>query len=353
MSFSLARLERIYLQPQTEFGTLPNTGGIATVGNANACRFIKATLKHKTNTITREDKTGTRTKTAGTKGRGNGEWSVEMSLAPNGVPAIKPDCAVILEALCGQAGQVTTATAANGFPTGTGVAEGAQAVKYALADSVSAFAFWDFRQPSTINQRVGVACVVNRATFNVGQDSAATWSADGESMGMLTSNQFATADAVLKAALTAFPAEPSAPVTNGDIIPGFVGKAMVGGNTLVTLRNATVEVQSGNVTVKDTFGAFLPTEAEGDGRTVTHKISVYEDDSAAFAALEAAATAKTPLEVIYVIGTVPGSMVVIHSKGVQLDEPDREEERRFSANFNGTASGSSLSARDEITIWFV
>lgn len=352
-NFALSRLERIYLQLQTAYNTIPNTTGTATVGNANACRFIRAMLDNDVATIKRQDKTGRRSPTAGAPGRKFGKWSLEQSLAPNGTAGVKPDCDPILQGFMGQAGAATTATAGNGFPTGTTVVDASAAYKYTLSESIVPFAMWSFRQPSTIAQRVGFGCVVNRATFNLGQDGAATWQAEGEAKWVLNSNRFSASNAEQKGGLTTFPSEPSSPVTNGGIVVGFTGSIQLAGNPLATLRNASFSVQPGNVPVKDTFGSFHPTEAEGDERRITTQFSIYEDDSAAFNALEAAAETKARIDGVYQIGTVPGSILVAVLKGIQLVAPSRSEERRFSANFpEAEVTGSSDGAGDDLTLWF-
>ena len=353
MSFAISRLERIYLQVQTAYGTIPNAAGVASVGNANACRFIKAVLDNDVATIKRTDKTGSRSATAGQAGRKFAKWSVEQSLAPNGVAGTIPDCDPILQGLFGQAGSVTTATVGNGFPAGTDVLSGAACVKYALSDNIIPFALWSFRQPSTVDQRVAFGCGVDRTSFQLGQEGLATWSAEGEAKWVLSSNQYAVASDEMKGSLSAFPTEPSAPVTNGGGIVGFTGKALVNAVAMATIRSANVSIGPGNQQVKDTFGSWHPSELEGDERAVSTSFSLYEDDTAAFKTLIEVAQNKTAITNVYQLGTIPGSMVVIEVKGIQLVAPSREEQRRFICNFpDSPASGSSLSAKDEVTIWF-
>jgi hypothetical protein len=353
MSFSLSRLERIYLQVQSAYGTIPNTTGTATVGNSNACRFIKAMLDNDVATIKRPDKTGKRSPTAGQAGRKFGRWSLEQSLAPNGTAGVKPDCDPVIQGFMGAAGAATTSTSGNGFPSGTTVVDGANAYKYTLSESIIPFIMWSFRQPSTIAQRVAHGCVVNRATFQLGQDGAATWNAEGECQWVLHHDKFSGSDDTAKAGLTAFPTEPSAPVTNGGMVVGFTGKAIMGGNAIATLRTASVSIMPANMPVKDTFGSFYATDPEGDERKVTTQFSIYEDDSAAFLALENASHSKARVDFIYQVGTVPGSIMVAHLKGVQLVAPSRDEERRFIANFpEAEATGSADGAGDDLTLWF-
>ena len=85
-NYSFSRLERAYLQNQPTFGTIPNSSGTASVGNANACRFIRMELNNDVAKLARPDKTGTRSQDALIGGRKVGHWSIEMSLAGNGTP---------------------------------------------------------------------------------------------------------------------------------------------------------------------------------------------------------------------------------------------------------------------------
>lgn len=353
MPFALTRQERIYLQIAATYGIIPNTTGAATVANANACRHIKATLDNTVATIQRQDKTGSRSATPGARGRSFGKWSLEMSLAPNGTAGVKPDCDPVIQGFMGAIGAATTAIAGNGFPAGTTVVDASPAYKYTLSDSIIPFILWSFRSPSTVDQRVANACTVSKAMFNVGQDQAATWTAEGEAKYVLRSKLFAASDADMKGGLTAFPSEPSAPITNGGIIPGFTGKALVGGTVVSTLRNGSFSIEPGNAQIKDTFGSWTPTDTEGDARKVSTRISMYEDDQTGYATMLDLAHSKVGVDIVYQIGTVPGSIVVAVLKGVELETPTLEEERRYTASFpDSMAKGSSLTAKDELVLWF-
>lgn len=409
-NFTLSRSELGFAQVQSAFGAIPNSGGTATVGNSNAFRLIKMVLDPIVGTITRQDKTGSRSRTPGTFGRMNGKWSMEASMAPNGTAGVAPDHDPFLQGLFGHVpvlgsgtATLTAATAAapivcttsgahgltdmqatfisgcdnlaaNGAclvhvtdgthfeivgSDGTGQTVGTTGtvskavVKYALDDTIIPFCAWSFRQPSTIDQRVAFDCVVNTATFNLGQDGAATFSMDGEAAWVLSKNRFANvAVAAQKGGLSAFPSQPSTPVTNGGIIAGFTGNALFKGAKLAGLRTASVNIGPANAPVKDTFGSFIPTGAEGDVRNVTTQFSIYEDDSTAFKDLCQAAEDKTAIETVYQIGTVAGSTVILHCQGVQLIPPSREEQRRYIANFPAApCNGSSLTAKNEVTMW--
>ncbi|MFN3323417.1 MAG: phage tail tube protein [Bryobacteraceae bacterium] len=335
MAVSFSRNERIYLQKEAAFGVIPNTGGTASVSGSNCCRHIKASLMPDVALLVRPDKTGSRTATAGVAGRKTGRWSVEMSLAASGAAGVVPDCDPILAALFGADATVNAGVSVN----------------YALADVIKSFTFWRFRTPAAVMQQVAFGCVVNEATFNLGQDIA-QWSASGECIWVPDSVNFASTDTEGKGGLTAFPVEPANPVTNGGIIAGFTGQATFDGNVLANIRTATLKIVTGNAIVKDTFGAYYGTSAEGDLRNVSLSFGVYDDDAAETTNLYQKAISKTPINITLQIGTVTGNKWTFTVNGVQLAVPSLDDgQRRWSATFGDSqASGSSVTALDEVAL---
>lgn len=282
-NFSFSRVERAYLQYQPTFGTIPNASATASVGNSNACRFIRMELQNEVALLERPDKTGTRSMEGMTGGRKMGRWSIEMSLVANGTPGTVPDCDPLLAAIFGQTAAVgsgtqtitsstdatpivvtcsgshgvtsgalevvtiaghTTNTNANGVwlayatsasvltligSAGNGSGAGASGtvsrvkLTYTFVDDITHFTLWSYRTPTTLDQRVGNSCVVTETTFNFNQDIA-TFQANGDCFWVLRSKDFSNSDVYQKGGLGAFPSEPGAPVTNGSVIPGFTGR---------------------------------------------------------------------------------------------------------------------------------
>lgn len=401
MAFSLSRNERVYLQKQPSILAIP-----AGLGVANYCRHKKLALNPMVGMLYREDKTGTRTATQGITGRKHGTWSFEASLVTTGTAGQVPPADPLLVALFGQdgtvlsgSGSITGATnatpivisqSAHGFANGdvvsiTGVLGNQAAngtwvianqtagtyelvgsagsgaytsggtasrvgVRYSVADAIPFFTMWAFRTPSTLQQRVGFGCVATEATFNLGQDIA-DWTASGESIWTLDSDTFASTDVTGKGGLAAFPSEPSGTLpADGGIIAGFTGGAILDGKKVASIRSATIRLATGNVLVKDTFGAYYPDTAEGDERNVSTSFSVYDTDGADLQALYAASLTKTPIDLIYQVGTVPGRVFVFQLKGVQLNQPALDDnQRRFVRSYTDSrATGSGAGALDEI-----
>lgn len=411
-NYALSRLERIYLQNQTAFGVIPNSAGTATVANSNCCRHIKAMMDSSAGLLIRRDKTGSRTATQGILGRKNAKWSLEMSLAPNGTAGVIPDCDPVFQSMFGQAATVTSGTVAisgatnvspivvtatgHGLPIGgraagtiTGVLGNTAAngtwvfnvidantlgligsagngaytsggslskatVQYTFVDTpLPTFAMYSFRQPSTESQRVAFGCVVSDANFTLGQD-VATWTTSGECLWSAESSSFAGYDSIQKGGLTAFPSEPSTPVTNGGIIAGFTGRVVINGTSMVTIRTASIRYNTGAQSIKDLFGSYYPDSVEADERNVEVSFSLYEDDSTSIANLIALGESRTPVDIVLQVGTNPGSIAILYLKSVQMPPVNRDEQRRFILNVaDSRAFGSSVTARDELTLWFL
>ena len=403
------RLEHFYCQVETTFGQIPNTGGTATLANGNFCRHIKFAPKPNTKVIERPDKTGSRGRPSGRAGRKDATWSLEWSAAMNGVAGVAPDSDPLFQIAMGQAGAAMTAgttgtvsaatsatpvvaSIANTLSAGdvvnvlnsssqyvgtflvgaTGLTSGAVPLvgsvaaqsaainggtisrlgyRYKLSDSTLSGSLWSFRQPSTIDQRVVSGAVCQEYQAKIGAD-VATLSAQGEGLWCLSSNQFSVADATQKSGLTAFPTEPVAPVSNGDFITGFTGLIAVGNQVLPTIQSADIRAGFKNQLVKDTFGTFYPTGTEGDVRDCGISLKMYEDDSAAYAAVIALAQARTPVTILLVMGTTPGSILVHVLNNVQLTPPDSEEAIRYISSFpESMAHETALGSHDELVIW--
>jgi len=322
-NFSLARNERLYLTQESTYGTA------VAPGNSNYCRHIKLGLNNKVALLNRRDKTGTRSVMRGIRGRAEAKWSTEMSLVTSGSGA-NPDATVLFNMLFGAA------------PTSRA---------WSLSDSIITGNIWSYRTPSTLDQRVGLGAVLQTATFTLGQD-VAEWTAEGECMYVLGSNFYSAADATQKGGLGSFPAEPGAPVSAGDIIAGFTGSIVVDGVTLAEIHTATIKVNTGNALVKDTFGSYYATRAEGDERNITFGFTLDDNDSVGHETLKEVADSKTAIDAVVTVGTVTDNMFTFTVKNIQLESPDLDDNQRlFRATYGDSrAHATSLSLKDEFAM---
>ena len=196
------------------------------------------------------------------------------------------------------------------------------------------------------------SCVVQEATFNLGQDGAATWSCQGEGAALLTSNGFSDADATTRGGLNAFPTEPVSPTTNGGIIAGFTGAVTVGGDTIAVIRTATVRVQTQNMLVKDTFGSYYPVLTEGGERTVQTSFSMYDSDDTSTENIKQASYDKTPVVITYQVGTIAGNIWTFTLNNVQLATYElNDQQLRFTLDMGESRSYSTdLTSLDELEL---
>jgi hypothetical protein len=353
-TYSLSRLERMYLQRQTTFGTI---NGSPT--NNNACRFIRMNLSNETASIVRPDKTGSRSQTVGIAGRKFGRWSTEMSMAASGSAGSVPDADPLLYALFGNQTSVASTSVTYNFTE-------------ASDENIQLATIWSYRTPSTLDQRVAHTAVVQEATFNVGQDGAATWSCQGECLWVLGSNYFSQASTQELAGLGSYPTEPASPVTNGGIVAGFTGLIQIynpaatvatdgwlnntlsagSATTLATIRTAQIRVQTQNMMVKDTFGSYYPTLTEGGERNVGVSFSIYDDDSASLEGIKYASNTKTPVSFTMQVGTVAGSIWTFTLNNVQLAPFTlNDQQLRFSMDVGESrAFSTTLTSLDELTL---
>jgi hypothetical protein len=236
---------------------------------------------------------------------------------------------------------------------------------YSFVDTIQAFTLWSFRTPSTLDQRVGNNCIVAEASFALNQD-VATWSANGDCLWVARSDDFANYDTYQMGGLGSFPSEPSSPVTNGVIIPGFTGRFVcwqsvastsaaafaANAQTFPTIRNVSIRLQTQNLLVMDTFGSYYSTTSEGDVRHITISFNIYDDDSTAVNIIKSWGDSKTPLDFVVNLGTNIGNIWVFYMKNVYLaSHVLGDGQLRFDAAYaDSRATTTTLAVRDEFTL---
>lgn len=331
---AISRLERCYMKAQTP-GADTDFNTAASLGNSNYCRHIKLMVKNNVDVLIRRDKTGTRSQTLGVKGREYGSWSYEGSLALSGTAGTVPDFDPILQSIFGQAST-----------------SGGGGVVYNFVDTPNMpITIASYRTPSTLNQKIGVGCLVNKAVFKIGEDIA-EFTAEGDAKYVVESDYFSSALTEELCGLGSFPAEPGSPVSHGGIIAGFTGAITIGGNAQIRIRTATITIEPQAKVVRDTFGFYTPQTTEADFRMVTMAAQLYEDDSTAQQALRVAALNKTPLAASLTVGTVAGNIANFTLNNILLASPDSDDSGlRYSMNFpESRAFGTSITSRDECVV---
>jgi hypothetical protein len=332
---SNTRIQRLYAQNETTWGTIPNTTGVATLAGSNCCRMSALDIQLAQQEIVRSDKTGSLGITMGILGRRQVTFTTKMSLAPNGAAGTKPDMDPLLTALMGKAPTIVASTS----------------VTYGLDDQSPSVTLWDFNTPGTMTQRCTMGAILKTGKFDIGVDEP-TVEFTGQGLAVLDTDIFATADTISKGGLTAFPNEPASPVTNGTPPPGFTGTITLDGNTYSTYRTGTITVDVDRELPMDGFNSFYGIAPAAGLRNVTIDWSMYDDDSATLQSLKQKAYAGTPVTLAFQIGTVAGSTWLFTLKNVLLAKPkfDYSGKRRVVAFSACRAHDTTIGAKDAITI---
>lgn len=328
-NYALTRNERVYPFMQTTFGTATALTG------SQACRIVKFSANNQVPIMTRPDKTGSRSLEQGIPGRRVGQWEVDMSLAANGAPGVVPDCDMFLQLLFGQAATVVASTSCT----------------YAINDNILQGTVYDYRQPSTLSQRVAHTMIAADGKFSLGKDFA-DFSASGQNLWTLGTEEVSTADASMKGGLSSIPSEPGSPVTNGAPVVGFVGSATLDGNLVAEIQSATIDFKTGNEMVLDTFGSYYATSAMGGFREVTLDFTVYDSDAAYLNDLKNKGVTKAPIVVTLVVGNVAGNTWTFTMNNVMLGTQNYEEPGdRYTVQFNGCRCyATTLTSKDELSL---
>jgi hypothetical protein len=309
-TYIFSRNERLYVQLESAWGTVPNASGVASVAGSNYCRHISFAPDPSIAIYTRADKTGTRSQPQGTAGMETAQWKAPMSLAGNGAAGVKPDMDPFLQALFGRAPTIVSSTS----------------VTYSLSDLIPSLSIWSFRTDSAgtsnPNQRVAAGSIVQTAQFQMGVgQNIATVDLTGLSKVVLGSFDFtargSAGDTEGQCGLSAFPDEPGSPVGNGNAAEGFYGSLTIDSQVLTTIRTGTIKMDTGNI-LSDVFGSKYKGCPIGGLRNFTFECELYDGSDTATKDLYSRAYDKAPITATMVIGNQVGNTWTYTLNGLQL-----------------------------------
>lgn len=332
----LRYLQRLYLQIQTAFDSIPNTGGTATVAGSNCCLISEFTTDPVQAEIPRPDKTGTLDEVMAQGGRKSATTSFALSMAGNGSPGVAPDCGPALQAGFGK------------LPTiSTGVS-----VLYGLDDLLYYLTAWNFNAPSTATQMVAFNALVTKLEFELGGDVPKV--SVSLEPGWVYDNQQAVdsaTDPLAKGGLTTFPTEPATPVVNGTFPPGFALTATLDSNAYTTLLSAKISLEVQRSLRKDT-NCIFPRLGVAGPRKVSFDFSITDDDSSQLASLKTKIMDRTPVNCDFTVGTVAGNIWDFALNNCILAKPKYGDQGvRRKMDFSGCrAYPSTFTAKDQLTL---
>lgn len=333
MAFLPSQAERLFLEVESAYGTINNTGGTASVGNSNACRHISCELTPLPELATRPDKHYILSPIAKQVVYRQASFSVKMALAGSGSAGVKPNCDPLLQAAFGQAGTVSAGVS----------------VTYSLADLISSVSIWSFLSTAGAIQRCLAGGVVNSMTISFGPGFAEI-TFDGVGKWMVDSKSFASLSTALKCGLTAFPTQPSSPTFAGSAISGYKGSLTINGYA-VSLESGTLKLMFDRE-LRKVFGSALGGVAVPGIRSVSLDAGIYMDGSSNEGTLLTdAILSNAQTTTTLVIGEDAGNIGTATLKNMVLQPPKLDDSgRSYVARLSGEASSSDGSSKDEVTL---
>lgn len=271
--------------------------------------------------------------------KSNNTWSLpNIPLIPSGTAGTPPDMDLVIQSIFGQA------------PTGS---------SYTMLDgSIVTFVLGRFQHLATaLSQQFAIGCITTDYAISINTDIFSL-SANGQCFWVLDSENFANEDAAGKAGLTAFPLELVSPTTLGVLQQGFFGTCTLDANavdaTTFPMIAAGIKGTTGNDYSHDVFGTSYGGLPAGGRRRITTNVTIQDCDSASLNNLKVKAKAKTPITVVYAVGSGTGNVCTITVKGVQLMTAEYSDEasRVVTVFGESQASASTPNLVDELAMSF-
>ena len=204
-------------------------------------------------------------------------------------------------------------------------------------------------------QKLGLGCVAQQMQFTFAQNANCEFNISGSNLWVADSKNFSTLDATGKGGLTAFPAEPGSPVYAGTPVNGLAGSATIDGHTDLMVRTCDITLTPAIEIPNDRlFNGQYGSAPERDILSVTINLGLFDQDIANMDSLYTKAMAGTPVDIVFVAGSVAGSMVEFGLNDVQLALPEHDDgSRKWGVNLNGSrAYATTTTSLDEFYLKF-
>ena len=339
MAVSQSIIEQVYVQQESTWGQIPNSSGTATVAGGDAMRHTKCDITAEQQEIPDKDKTGSISYTRGSSGARGARYSLTWEARPNGAAGVEPDFDPLLVAAFGQAGTVVASTS----------------VTYSLANVIKSFTLYRFRQSSSVMQQAVAGAVIQELDFSFALDANCTFTASGTGLWVPDSKGFSALDSTGKAGLSAFPADPGSPTTNGNPVNGLSGSATIDGNTDIQITAASLKIAPGIQIPRDRlFSGRYGSSPERDRITATLDLTIIDEDIASITSLYQKAQAGTAVDITLIAGSGAGTSITWTLSNCLLPQPGlNDSARKWASDLRGIqAFPTSTTSLDEITLAF-
>lgn len=321
--------ERYFAQAATWSATVA-----ATLVTADGLQVKSVSFTGKTNAIQSQVKTGSLGRPVGRRGRRAASFSITVPLKGSGVAGTVSDIDQILGALFG-------------VTTGTVVA--ATSVTYQIAEATIGLTIGRFRDPSGANvwNQVLHGGLIDAFEISFGGEEEAFLTVSGPAVDVIDKPNFASNPAY---GLGAFPTEPSAPTFLGLSALAFVGSITINGVSTFKLASGRIFGTLSRA-IRPSFGTYYADVPISSIRTLGVDFTIYEEDTAAQAALRQLGRTVGSCDAIIALGDVAGNINTFTIKNITFSEPDSQESDQESLlSFSATAAATSAVLNDELKL---
>ena len=195
-------------------------------------------------------------------------------------------------------------------------------VTYPPGNGLPTASIFDYWSPDTAVHRILAGSVANQVRVRINGDFH-EFEFRGPAKDLIDSASFSAGEG----ALTAFPDEPNVDDFDSNVIPGHLGQVWLGATPtrFYTLTDAEFTIDN-NIDLREReFGSVMPRCISPGRREVGLSFSLHEDDSAATKALYQAARQRSPISVMFQLGSQQGQMFAIYLPNFIPEVPEFDD----------------------------
>jgi hypothetical protein len=234
------------------------------------------------------------------------------------------------------------------FTGHTGVMLATPTITYPLGQALGSASILDCWSPVNAIQRIAAGAAVDEMIVSINADFH-EFQFRGGVRNLVDSMTFSEGEG----GLSEFPAEPADQGFTGTLVPGHLGQAWLGSapDRFFTLTSAELALKNGLDLRNREFGTQGPSGVVGGRRIVTTSFEIYATSEAETTALYEAARQRSPISVMFQLGTQPGQLFGALLKNVVPEMPSFDDtEVRLRWRFTDCRAQGSFD--DELVIAF-
>lgn len=316
--------------------TSPWTATAATLATADQLPYIDYSPDSDSRPITSRIKAGTLGQFPVRRGRRESRFQLVVPVVGSATAGTRSDIDQVISAIFGDAGTVSAGVS----------------VSYALTSTNIGLTIGEFVDPAGTNIWNSILCggLITDWEVSFGEEQEAELSVSGVATDVIDKPNFSSRTTAEKRGLSSFPAEPSAASFLGVPALAFLGSVTINSVSTFQVERGRIYGSCGRA-LRSAFNSYYPTVPLNSPRTIGFDFSLYEEDTSAQASLRELARTKGTFDATVVLGDTAGNIWTWALNNIAINAPGVNRSGVESIlSFTGTASISSNSANDELTL---